>query len=303
MDAKVHSLEFYVKRGVEEALARIKVFAEDTKPERNQLRFHCCRHTQDVYRRTELILSAVWEIEPKLVSKRHLQIGLLAAGFHDEVQEWVEEKISEGRHIKLFRRRLFGINERASIGDLVGYMNRVNKEAKVEIFSWDDKVLGTESINVTIPSFDPKMSTIVQPNLLQTTSLVARALALADLGAAGLDGQKSFLYDGDAIFREENMDVFDASRSKVSIAREDKEYYRERMIKWSEFQPKFAEGRRNMLRFELEGLPPKIKACVWSLFSKFPESIRMAKIVAAKRSKMSFENLLKDMGFFEKEEE
>lgn len=300
MNTKVHSLEFYVKKGIEEALAKIKSFAEDVRPERNRLHFHQTRHTKDVYRRTELILLAVREIEPNLVSKHNLQIGLLAAGFHDVVQEWVEEKVPEGKHLKLFRRRLFGSNERASIGDTVGYMNRVNKEAQTEIFSWNDKVLVTEAINVTIPSFDPKVSTVVQPNLLTTTSMVARAVALADLGTAGLDGQKSFSYDGDAIFREENMDVFDASRSKTAIAREDKEYFRERMIKQSDSQSKFAEGRRHMLRFELDGLSPRVKASIWSLFNKFPESIRSAKIVAAKRSKMTFENLLYDMGFLEK---
>lgn len=297
---QVHSLEFYVKRGVEESLAKIKVFAEDIQPERNQLHFHRTKHTKDEYRRTELILSAVRKIEPDLVTKHLIQIGLLAAGRHDDVQEWVEEKIPEGKHIKLFRRRLFGHNERASIGEAVAFMNMVNKEAGVEIFSWNDKVLVTEAINVTIPSFDPKMHTVVQPNLSEKTSIVARAVALADLGAAGLDGHKSFLYDGDAIFREENMDVFDASRSRVAVSRQDKEYFRDRMIKWSGSQPKFAEGRRNMLRLELEGLSPRVKACIWSLFNKFSESIRMSKIVAAKRSKMTFENLLYEFGFLEK---
>ncbi len=252
MNVQKHGLEFYVNRGIEEALAKIKIFAEDAKPERNRLHFHQCQHTKEVVRRTELILSAVREIEPNLASRNNFQIGRLAAGFHDSVQEWVEEKIPDGARTKLFRRRLFGHNERASIGEAVLFMNKVNEEAKEEIFSWPDKLLTAEAINVTIPSFDQEKFTVIQPNLSEKTSLVARALALADLGTAGLDGYKSFIDDGNALFREENLDIFDAAHSRVSISQEDRGYFRERMITWSESQPKFAEGRRTMLRFELE---------------------------------------------------
>lgn len=157
--------------------------------------------------------------------------------------------------------------------------------------------MGQNLLKLLIPSDTLESNTVIQPNLTKDSSLIARAVALADMGSAGLDGAEALLADGDNFFREQNKDIRDASENIENLTGSQKEYYQGRMLAWSEFQPKFAQGRKNRLAQELEGIPETAKSAVRALFNKFNKSIQAAHKRAKKRKTMSFEELLKDMGY------
>jgi len=149
------------------------------------------------------------------------------------------------------RKRFTVDNEKASADVAIEFMNQINQEVGTQVFSKDDKNTIREAIDATIPGFDPEKGTVVQPNMNEQSSLVARAVGLADLGTAGMDGPKAFLPEGDALFREENLDILEALKNPKNISGDQKEYYRKRMLGWSKFQPKFANGRKDLLEKEL----------------------------------------------------
>ncbi len=153
-----------------------------------------------------------------------------------------------------------------------------------------------ESIDATVPGFDSETNTIIQPNLDEESAIIARALALADLGTAGMDGPENFLVEGDALFREENMDVTDAIRNSKDLSDEDKNQMRRRMLNWTVFQSSFTQGRQVLLGKELEGLPPKAQEGVGALFDKFDQTMTACKERMEGRKDMSFEELALDMG-------
>ena len=76
-----------------------------------------------------------------------------------------------------------------------------------------------------------------------------------------------------------------------------KQYYRKRMLAWTDFQPKFAQGRKQLLEQELEGIPETAKNQVLTLFNKFDQSIKAAQKRTEQRKTLSFERLLVDMGY------
>jgi hypothetical protein len=145
--------------------------------------------------------------------------------------------------------------------------------------------------------------TVVQPNLNFESHLVARAVALGDLGTAGMDGPEAFLKEGDTLFREEQLDVARLVRRKqiLNIPAEHKTRIMERIVKWSGTQPKFAEGRRDLLEAELEGLTPDAKQRVAALFPHFDSSIAAAKEQLARRQELlareDFVGLLREVGY------
>ena len=77
-----------------------------------------------------------------------------------------------------------------------------------------------------------------------------------------------------------------------------KEYFKERMITWSESQSLFAAGRKALLSKELSGLSSSVQEKVKDLFNKFDESIAGAQVTTVWRKKMSFEAIAKEMGYY-----
>jgi len=113
-----------------------------------------------------------------------------------------------------------------------------------------------------------------------------------------MDGAEQFIKEGSSLFREENLDIYKDLKDIDNISEEKKNNIIKRIIKWSEFQPKFAEGRKNLLDKELDGLPEESKKLIKEkIFNKFDESIETSKEVVEFRKKLSFEKLLKDIGY------
>lgn len=299
--------------GTQAAIDLLRARFEDVADEKERLPFHNADHSVGVSVRTRKILEAIERGAPELVDERTIEIGQLAAVFHDSVQVWEPNAIKDGEFTKVMRKRLaspadakaagqggYEGNEAASAAEAVkfmdGYDAKRRAEGLPEVFTDEDKQVIRRAIDATIPGFDPEKGTVVQPRLVKESAVITRAVALADLGESGMDPDK-YLVAGDALFREENLDILDASKDLSTLSDAQKEYFRKRMLGWSKFQPKFAAGRKARLEQELEGLPEAAAAEVRKLFGKFDESVSGAAEIAAKREGMTFEQLLADMGY------
>ena len=139
--------------------------------------------------------------------------------------------------------------------------------------------------------------TVVQPNLKEKSHPATLALALSDLGTAGINGGETFVKEGSDLFREENLDIKRALKSGHELTDAEKEFFRNRMMAWSKFQSGFAQGRKNLLEKEIANLPDNAKENLRQLFSKFDQSIKTAAQKASERELMNFDQLLADFGY------
>lgn len=281
-------------RGIEEkALDLIEKRFGSSSEGGNKLAFHNAEHTKGVMRRTESILRAIQKVTVHRVTEKDIVLGRLAAAFHDVVQD-SEEQDKDG---KLTRRRFTGRNEKESADEAIAFLEWEMKNLEGSGFSEEDFAVIEDAIRGTVPEFSVEKKTIIQPNVTEQSILISRAVALADLGTAGMDGAEAFLREGDALFREENLDIMRALENQQELSDETKETYRKRMIEWSRFQPTFAAGRRDLLDEELRGMPPGADVAIKKLFNTFDESIAEATKRAEAREAMSFDELVVDMGF------
>ena len=242
-------------------------------------------------------MKVLQESNPEIVQKRDVNLAKLAASFHDVVQKWEAAQTKDGEFTKTVRRRFIGANETASSQEVVEFMEEVNKEKSLEIFSIEDKQRLIEAIDATVPGFSVEKGTVIQPNMKESSGIIAKALALADIGTAGMEGSEAFLPEGDALFREENLDIAQALRENHELSETQKEYFRKRMLLWTKFQANFALGRKNLLETELLGLSENAQIKLKELFNKFDSSIEASRERALRRENMSFEELLSDMGY------
>ena len=183
----------------------------------------------------------------------------MAGAFHDLIQNWEEKEIPSG---SIQRSKFAGKNEEESFALAAKFMDETNEKEGEIIFTDEDKKETREAIFATIPGWDREHSTVSQDLLGPESSLVARALALADLGAAGMDGPAQYIFEGNALFREENLDILNVMsdpEKRAALTEEQKESFRKRMLGWSNFQPKFADRRKARFEMEIAGLPEGAK--------------------------------------------
>jgi len=299
--------ESYVMRGIAEAIRRVSDRFEKAKNPQDNLEFHNTDHTEgDVVPRTERILQLLKENGVQ-VSERDVLIGKLAAAWHDVIQKWEPVATEKNGITKTIRKRALGDNERASAEEVIAYAKEMSEEAQREIFSEEDLQKIRAAIDATIPGFsvanpeapaEEQAKTVNQPNLKEDSPLVARAVALADLGSAGMGGPESFRRDGDTLFREENLDIMQKLARIHELPNEERESIRARILGWSKFQAEFARGREMLLQKELAPIEPEgAREAVKKLFNQFEASITTARETAARRETLSFEDLVKDIGY------
>jgi hypothetical protein len=284
--------ERVVETGIRRALQSVEERYERAPEARDNLAAHNRAHTEGVVRRTNLILSTISLWNPESVHTRDIQDGQLAAAFHDMAQAYEVVPINDGDFTRLQRKRFVGRNEKDSTGEGHEYMRSAG-----HLFNAADESVLSEAIDAPIPEYDPESKTVVQPNLTDKSSLVARAVALADLGVAGMEGPDAFIPEGDALFREENIDIEERLREKTPLSVGQKEYFRGRMLAWCSVQSTFAEGRKARLEPEIAALPMPAREHVRALFDKFDDTIRTSSEKAEKRASMTFERLARDMGY------
>jgi hypothetical protein len=283
-----------IEAGEKDALDRVKKRFEQAENEVDNLAYHNTQHTGNVIRRTKAILGAIRDADRTALSEQLIKLGGFIAAWHDTVQKYEINEVTDGAFTKEIRRRFIGGNEKESADEAIDYMRSLNHSP----FSDEDEEFVHQGIHVTIPGPDLKQGTMIQPYLTGESNLVTRAVALADLGTAGMDGPQEFILGGNAFFREENIDIHKALQHPESLSAAQKEFFRKRMITWSEGQEKFATGRKELLNTELDGLSEEEQLAVRNLFNTFDESIQGAQAKTERRKEMSFEELVSDFGYF-----
>ena len=290
--------ELAVENGIQIALQVIAERFENTPEAHERLEYHNLRHTKDVLRRFDTILNLVRDHAPHLYSEHSHHVGRFGAAHHDTVQKWVRNSISDPDGLtKVLRKRLVGKNEAESTAEAIELMNRLNQESGTEIFTQEDKSLIAEAHEATVPSFDLVRHTVVQPNLTESSSVITRAIALADLGTAGMDGPEAFLSEGDALFREENIDIGDALTHPELLTETERNFFRKRMLDWTHVHGAFAAGRKELLESEVAPFPEELRNEVKHIFANFDDSIRAAEAQFERRTHLSFADLARDMGY------
>jgi hypothetical protein len=266
--------------------AALKVILErfETGPTEDRLAYHKRHHTVGVIRRALNIALAMALAETKRT------LVEIAAAWHDSIQVWRPDVRGNGA---VFRSRFVGTNEGGSNHEAVAWMKSVPGLP----FSDEDYQLVRAAIMVTVPAWDSEHGTTIQPALTPQSHPVVRAVALADLGAAGME-PTLFAMEGDQLFVEEQLDIVEAiqkARSPGDISFVTQELYRERYRLWTNSQVQFARGRRALLWSELRGLDGAAWRRVIKLFSHFDESIRLAKRDAERASKLTFEQMARQL--------
>ena len=293
-----------LERGENAALLKVMERFDFNENAIDRLPFHNSRHTKDVVRRTDAILAAIQEARPDLVDSKQRSLGRFAGAYHDTVQNYEEDRLQDSEQEKVRRKRFTVKNEAASADEATDFMRKINDEAGAEIFTKMDMDVVRHAIDTTVPGFDPEKGTVIQPNLKEQSSIIERAVALADLGAAGMDGPDKYIVEGRNVFREENLDILRAFEGLEKDTDPEKElppdkveYFKKRMLGWSASQVRFAEGRKAKLEDELNGLPEDAKNAVRELFNKFDETIDASKKKHEEERQMPFNDLARSFGY------
>jgi hypothetical protein len=277
-DSEIRKAERQV---IDQAIALIRERHESGRVP-DHMHYHNSEHTIGVIGRARLIGQALG------MSDRQLLLTAIAASFHDTVQRWVA---NEGEGGVVTRKRLTGRDEVASAGEAAEAMAALDLR-----FTPDEYGVVSSAIVGTIPGWDNAAATVCQPFLIEHP--VIRAVALADLGSAGMD-PVMYGRDGPALFAEENLDVMEAvmAAERVGeIPEASQQFYRARYLAWLRVQPGFARGRESRLDAgELDGLEPAAQARVRALFCRFDESVAVAESAIAAAQTLAFAPLMRQL--------
>lgn len=283
-----------IERGVEEALRRVRARFEGAKDSKDRLAYHSFDHTRGVVQKVEAMASLIRQADPNFISPREALLAYFAAAFHDVVQRWDEEYVEENGVRSARRKAKSGENEKESAAEAVAFLEGINNEFGEEICTETEKRIVEEAILATVPEFRPSEG-LVQKNLTPQSGAVARIVALADLGTAGMDGGTAFKEFGDRLFLELNMDCVGVKNRFSALTDAERESLRTRIIAWSKSQIDFAVSRKNNFEKELEGFPEHIKDAVRPLFNRFDEVIEVMRQETARREAMPLDALVDEV--------
>ncbi|MGV0028434.1 hypothetical protein [Phormidesmis priestleyi] len=241
---------------IADCIERIKRFALqefDRQIQRHQLYYHTHDHLAQVQRRSQIIFETLCPALHKSAvelsqMERLLDLCVIA---HDMVQ------IFEVQPQHTTRKRTSGISEAATIDCLVDYIHSHPCEPLTD---WDQSTIRS-AIAATICAYDATEQAIYQPALDQSDlPIVARILALADLGALGMDGIAMYNREGSLLFLEENPDVIpmllDGAIHQLEITDATlAKNIQQRLLKRCHFQINFAKSRLRRIDRELAKFP------------------------------------------------
>jgi hypothetical protein len=268
-----HSLS--IPTAFAESIAQIKAFALhqfDQEIEQKQLYYHTREHIENVLRRTNRIFQAVYPGEAdqkqsdRVLSRTQLLLELCAIA-HDMVQVFIPQTQTHEA-----RKREAGISEQATIDQLLAYIHTLNQslqshyadsKASTAKITDDEIEVIRAAIAATICAYDPVEQAIYQPDLNETNAslpIVARILALADIGALGMDGIQTYHQEGSLLLLEENLDLIPLLEEGTidRLATHDPALYeniRQRLLKRCRFQVSFAKSRLKRIQQEISGFP------------------------------------------------
>ncbi|MGG6296373.1 hypothetical protein ACQ4M4_18435 [Leptolyngbya sp. AN02str] len=271
-----------------EAIAHLRVAVLqrfDAEIEKKHLHYHNRSHIACLQQRADRLFDAVAPILfPNDEQRdRHKQLLNLSIAAHDMVQIFSEPVPAFSS-----RRREAGVSERATIERLRHLVWVQNQQISTHhpgssaLLSPVDVQMLEGAIAATVCHYDPADQGLFQPALYSTThapSVVARLLALADLGALGMDGIEVYRWEDSLLFLEENLDVVKLlqiypSDRLVQDNPTRAENLRQRLLRRARFQVTFAQSRLARLPAELSGLPPAAQAAIATEFRHLtPETV------------------------------
>jgi hypothetical protein len=301
-----------------ESVEQIKLFALqefDREIIQKQLYYHTRDHVENVRRRTDRIFQVTFpdqaadSIQKQLGTEYRNKLLLdLCAAAHDMVQIFAPQA-----EVHATRQRQPGVSEKATIEHLLLYINSLNQQIR-EAHHGDSAAQLTDSeiqvirvaIATTICAYDPIDQAIYQPGLDDTSPglpIVARILALADIGALGMEGIRSYHQEGSLLFLEENLDLIPLllDHQVNSIASDDPalcENLRQRLLKRCRFQVNFARSRLKRFEHEISGFSePGISQLAQDVFCYMtPEIVQEVEALTPIDETTSLQELLE---FFE----
>lgn len=239
---------------------------------RSQLYYHTREHISGVQQRANVIFQAIRpdlevsikdDAAPNYIARMQLLLDICATA-HDMVQIFVQDTQPHKP-----RRREPGVSEAATIKKLFEYINILNQQQcnqdvnNPARFTDTDLLIIHDAIAATICIYEPSEQAIYQPALYDASkpiSPIARIIALADIGALGMEGVTAYEQEGSLLFLEENPDVIPIllNQEIKTLASDNPELYeniRQRLLKRAGFQVSFAKSRLNRYIHEIEGLP------------------------------------------------
>jgi hypothetical protein len=255
-----------------ESIAQIKIFALhqfDQEIEQKQLYYHTREHVENVLRRTNRIFQAAYpndtdQSQLNGVSFRTKSLLDLCAIAHDMVQIFVPQTQAHAT-----RKREAGVSELATIEQLLAHINTLNQRLQAHDADSTAKLTDEEigviraAIAATICAYDPIEQAIYQPDLDDANTalpIVARILALADIGALGMDGIQTYHQEGSLLLLEENLDLIPLLEEGTidRLATDDPKLHeniRQRLLKRCRFQVSFSKSRLKRFQQEISGFP------------------------------------------------
>ncbi|MBW4640043.1 MAG: hypothetical protein KME05_17810 [Gloeocapsa sp. UFS-A4-WI-NPMV-4B04] len=258
---------------IAESIAQIKTFAlQEFEREivQKQLYYHTRDHVNNVQRRANQIFQVVcpyWTVPNEKttldISRMKLLLDLCAIA-HDMVQVFV---VQTQAHTP--RARQPGVSEMATIDRLLDYINQLNQQfqkhaptSPARLTDQDISII-RDAIAATICAYDHIEQAIYQPDLYhphKSLSPVARILALADIGALGIDGVEVYHQEGSLLVLEENLDLIPLilDGTIYSLGSNNSELYQniqKRLLNRCRFQVNFAKSRFARLEREIADFP------------------------------------------------
>lgn len=267
--------------------------------------FHVKKHSEDVLRRGQFLVSLVNKIMPGFVSLVQLQRLRTAAAFHDSIQDYSVENPGTIKEVRIRKR---GPNEEGSGQEASSEMRNINEITGEEVFNNQDQSIVSKAVsNGTFVEWDGGLGTVVQTRVSKESSLEEKFMALIDIGGAGMDGAEQYILEGNAEFRELKIGITRVITQALSledglskISAEDREYISKEIRSWlADSQVRFVQGRQRRLETELgwfdneqveEGLRREG-------FTKFEESIKAAQERAEFAKTSTFHQLLTLIGY------
>lgn len=275
--------------------AALQRLAEEA--DRKKLYYHTETHIRNVQRRSHQIFDAIYPALTQEAAANSTPIDLermrrlldLCAVAHDMVQIF-----EHNPQCHMTRRRTPGASEIATIEELVAYIHQTNQQLEQQNSSHarlteTDIAIIREAIHATICAYDSQEQAIYQPLLYdpqQSPAIVTRILALADIGALGMDGIEVYNQEGSLLFLEENPDVISLLQDGTLYQLEETnpalaQNIRQRLLSRCRFQVNFAKSRLARIEPELQGFPeatiPVLRHEIFKYLA--PETVRRVEAI------------------------
>jgi hypothetical protein len=283
-----------------------------------QLYYHNLNHALAVKRRANSIFQAIKPILTENYSLQELtrleSLISICGLAHDMVQ------IFEPTPPRSTRKRISGSSELETASKLLQYIKNLNQALKTEkldpslLFSDREQQIIRDAIIATICIRDPQGSkaeiswsphAIYQPYLYDAQSkisMVGRIIALAALGALGMDGVEAYIQDGILVFLEDNPHLKElvlnchlpSDRPNPSGQDTTQELTRVKLLAMSRFIVDLAHEREARFEQEIAGFMPQMRQILRNqvFIHLNQESINQVKSLVPDQSSASLSELI-----------